>query len=112
MSATFVVQTGVLVGKNGSHPFVVAITDSGNSDAAVTPDSASWSLYDADGEIVNSREDVALTPGESMTIPVSGDDHATAGDRKILVKMVADLAEQANAPLRFMLLYKVGETPE
>ena len=112
MAETWVVDTGVVIGENGSHAFTVAITDSGNSDAAVTPDSATWSLYDKDGAIINTRTDVALTPAESMAIVTLTADNATDGQRRILVKAVVDLASQANAPVRFLILYHVTSSPE
>lgn len=112
MAETWSIDTGVVIGKNGSHVFTVAITDSGNSDAAVTPDSATWSLYDKDGNIINSREDVVLTPAESMAIATVTADNATEGVRRVLIKAVVDLASQANAPLRFLILYYVASSPE
>ncbi len=112
MAETWSIDTGVVIGKNGSHVFTVAITDSGNSDAAVTPDSASWSLYDESDTLINSRTDVALTPSTSMTIPTVAADNAVAGQRKILVKAVVDLASQDDAPERFLILYYVAASPE
>ena len=112
MAETWSIDTGVVIGKNGSHVFTVAITDSGNSDAAVTPDSATWTLYDVDGTIINSRENVVLTPATSMAIATVTADNATEGVRRILIKAVADLASQANAPVRFLILYHVASSPE
>ena len=42
---------------------------------AVTPIAAAWTLSNRDGDIINSRENVAITPlSEAMTVNVAGDD--------------------------------------
>jgi hypothetical protein len=46
----------------------------------ITPDSVTWSLYDEDGEIVNSREDEDATPGETTYITLSGSDLPATSD--------------------------------
>ena len=46
----------------------------------ITPDSVAWSLYDEDGEIVNSREDEAATPGTTTYITLSGADLPATSD--------------------------------
>lgn len=46
----------------------------------VVPSTLSWSLYDGDGDIVNSKLDEAITPAASVTICLSGNDLIHAGD--------------------------------
>lgn len=48
----------------------------------VVPVSASWSLYDGNGEIVNSREDIAIVPAEDMYIALHGNDILTGETRE------------------------------
>jgi hypothetical protein len=42
---------------------------------AVTPTAAAWTLTNKDGDIINSRTSVPMTPlSEAMTVNVAGDD--------------------------------------
>ena len=52
----------------------VAFTD--EDGAAVTPTAAIWSLVKANGDVINGREDVALTPATSVGILLYGADLA------------------------------------
>jgi len=52
----------------------VAFTD--EDGAAVTPTAVTWSLVKANGDVVNGREDVALTPATSVGILLYGADLA------------------------------------
>ena len=40
----------------------------------VTPDSAEYTLTDANGTVINSLSGVSMTPSESMDVMLSGDD--------------------------------------
>jgi len=42
---------------------------------AVTPTVAKWTLTDRAGTVINSRADVSITPAETMTVNVAGDDN-------------------------------------
>lgn len=44
--------------------------------ASVTPTAATWTLLDKVGAIVNSRNDVVITPATTVTIVLSGADLA------------------------------------
>ncbi len=59
----------------------IQFLDSQDTPAAITPEAASvtWCLTDKNGDIINSREDVAITSTSSMTIVLSGDDLAISG---------------------------------
>ena len=66
----------------GSYIEQVDFTD--ESGAAVTPISATWSLTDGNGAIVNSRQDVTITGlASTVYIALSGDDlaYAPSGSR-------------------------------
>jgi hypothetical protein len=55
--------------------FVVVADFQDEDGNAVAPNSASWSLVDEDGNIVNSREDISInSPSSSENILLSGDD--------------------------------------
>ncbi len=109
------IESGIEVAnKDGSKPFTFAITDAGNSDAAVTPDSATWSLYDAAGVLVGTA-DRAITPAESMTIVPTSSDNTISNnlrERAILLKAVIDLAVGNNKDYRRLITYHIAETPE
>lgn len=64
--------------ESGSYVVRVDVTD--ETGATAVPISATWSLYDGDGVVVNNRENVAVS-GLSSTfyIPISGDDLAVDG---------------------------------
>ncbi len=67
------------VTKESSAVFTASFTD--EDGAAVVPNAGLvWSLTDANGTIVNSREDVTLTPASSVVIKLTGDDLAIADD--------------------------------
>lgn len=66
------------------------------TDSPVTPSSASWTLTDIEGNVVNGRSDEAiLSLGTSVTIVLSGDDLAigtplVGKKRQLLIKAVYD----------------------
>lgn len=50
---------------------------------AVVPNTVAWTLTDRDGNVVNSRSAVSLTPAASISFLLSGDDLAiTSSDRQ------------------------------
>ena len=59
--------------EGGSFGVQLDFTDTDGS--AVVPVSLSWSLVDQREVVINSREDVAITPASSVVITVSGDDN-------------------------------------
>lgn len=60
--------------------FVLTIPFVDEDDAAVTPNSATWTLSDQAGAVVNSREDVTISPlASSVEIALTGADLALAG---------------------------------
>lgn len=55
--------------------FIVTVTFTDEDGAAVAPKTLTWSLTDASNNIINSREDVAVSsPAASNKIVLSGDD--------------------------------------
>lgn len=73
--------------EKSSYTVTVGFTD--DSEAAVTPSAVTWSLLDSDEEIVNGRDGVSVTPGEEVTIELSGDDLVT-GRKTLLVEATID----------------------
>lgn len=61
------------VAKNNSTYIVLAdFTDEDGN--AVVPNTIQYSLTDQNGKIINSRDDVSVTPASSISIVLSGDD--------------------------------------
>ena len=56
----------------GSYPIQIQITDSSNS--VIVPDSATWSLFDKRGNVINQRENVVVAPATLTNVLLSGDD--------------------------------------
>ena len=59
--------------KNASTYIVIAdFTDEAGT--AVTPTSVKYSLTDSNGKIINSKDDIVVSPDSSISIVLSGDD--------------------------------------
>jgi len=54
--------------------YPLTITIANPAGVAITPSAASWSLYDLQGNVINSRSDVALTPSSSMALVLQESD--------------------------------------
>jgi hypothetical protein len=101
--------------EGGSGGILVAFTDTTGS--AVPPNAGlTWSLFDADGNVVNSREDVAIDPAESVTIVLSGDDLALASGetggvyRYLLIKGTYNSSTLGNnALLRLQCAFPIAD---
>ena|SRR6056297_1224434 len=68
--------------ERSGYTVTVSFTDKNGN--AVTPSAVNWSLLNIDDEIVNSRENVEISTGESVDIILSGDDLIT-GRKTLLV---------------------------
>ena len=69
--------------------YIVVAAYKNEAGTAMTPATATWTLTDIAGTVINSREDVALTPGTTNTIVLTGDDlavTATGPTRVVTVK--------------------------
>ena len=65
--------------------YVITASFYDESEAAVTPNSVTWTLTDGYGKVVNSRSAVAATPSTSVDIVLSGDDlDLDDGEQRIL----------------------------
>lgn len=62
---------------------VLTFTPVDENGAAVTPTSATWSLYGPKMQVINSRHDVVATPATSMDIVLSGADTARLTSEEI-----------------------------
>lgn len=50
--------------------------------SAITPATATWTLMDINGNVINSRSGVSLTPASSITLYLSGADLQIVDDTK------------------------------
>ena len=72
--------------------FVITAAFTDETGGAVTPSSVTWTLTNRAGTVINSREDVAETPGTSVDIVLSGNDlqitDALGRDRVVTIESV------------------------
>jgi hypothetical protein len=65
--------------EESTYVITAAFTD--EDDNPVAPNTGLvWHLTNPDGDIVNSREDVSITPATTVTVVLQGDDLAIASD--------------------------------
>lgn len=83
-----------------------------DTDTAVTPNSITWTLYNKERDIVNGREAVAVTPAETVTITVSGNDHLyTDGSVRILeVTAIYDSSLGQDLPMVDEIVYRIAKS--
>lgn len=62
--------------------FVVNVAPEDEDDNPVIPVTARWTLTDSEGNVINNRLHVSLTPAYSMDIVLQGDDLAIPGSSK------------------------------
>lgn len=76
--------------------------------SAVTPDTATWTLREADsGAVVNSRSDVAISSlSTSNDIVLSGDD-LTEGMKKLFIEATYTSASGSGLPLKDIIGFDV-----
>lgn len=94
--------------------YVVTLAFADKAGDPVTPDSATWTLTDGDGTVLNSRSAVAITPlAASVDVVLSGDDLAMqAGEtqyglRLLTVQAVYTSTEGAGLPLNAEYQFQV-----
>ena len=85
----------------------VAFTDTDG--VAVTPNSLAYTLI-RDGEIVNSREDITLTPSSTVNIVLYGND-LLAGTTKIIIEGTYDSSIGSNLPIKKWDCFEVIAIP-
>jgi len=83
--------------------FVITATFKDENGSAVTPTSITWTLTDGDGNVINNRDAVSITPNTSVDIVLSGDDLAlTSGSalRILTTEAVYSSSAGTNLPLK------------
>ena len=68
--------------------YFIIIEPFDEDDAAETPITLTWTLTDVMGNIINLREDVAITPlSTSMTVILTGDDLSIPEDKSPVTRL-------------------------
>lgn len=106
--------TAIQANEESTYVITAAFTD--EDGASVLPDSINWTLTDSSGNIINSREQVAVSvPAESINIVLSGDDLALqAGEtdeakvqRVLTIEAVYDSSYGNNLPLKDQAVFEI-----
>ena len=104
----------IVVNERSTIAFTISFFD--ENDDPVTPTSATWTLTDQDGTVINSRSDVVISSlAEEVTIVLSGADTALTSDsdvgtRRLLVEAVYNSATLGNGlPLNDEQGFKVKD---
>jgi len=93
--------------------FVISVTFKDEDENLITPKSATWTLSDEFGNIVNLREDVVISSlATTVNIVLSGDDLAFTAtysdkDRILTVNAVYDSSYGNDLPLKAEAHFKI-----
>lgn len=80
--------------------------------ASVTPQSATWTLTDNAGNVVNSRSAVSITPASTIVVLLSGDDLAllttySGQQRALLLEWVYDSSLGSDLPGKEVVYFTI-----
>lgn len=89
-------RLGLSSEENGSYVVTAAFTDEDGD--AVIPNAITYSLLLNNGQIINSRDEVSVTPASSVEILVYGDDLQYIGDVTMLIEWTYDSSLGNNIP--------------
>ena len=103
------ILTTTKAGEKGTYILTIAFLD--EDDVAVVPNAIAWSLYNDNGSIVNSREDVAPTPASTINIVLEGDDLALPDSddkqRTVLLKWDYNSTLGNNLPAKQEIIFGI-----
>lgn len=68
--------SNLTVNPNEESTLAVTATFTDEASQEIMPVTLSWKLTDEDGNVINSRSSVSITPATSVTVVLSGDDLA------------------------------------
>jgi len=79
---------------------------------SVIPKTLTWTLTDTSGNVINSREDVVVTPAAQVNIILSGDDLAITGNsdeiRVITIEATYDSDIGSDIPIKEDYSFKIN----
>ncbi len=93
--------------------FVVTFAFTDAQGTAVVPTTASWTLKDRSGAVMNGRSAVSVTPAASVDVTLSGDDLVALDGvdewRVFTVDYVYTSTEGSDLPMSGSALFKIKE---
>lgn len=94
--------------------YIITVSFTDDTGAAVTPTSATWTLTDSEGDIVNERDGVAITElSTSNDIVMYGADTAVSndiGNRRVLtVEAVYDSDAGTDLPMKGEIEFSIND---
>lgn len=92
--------------------YVVVATFTNESGVAIAVKTITWTLTDSSGNIVNSRENVAGTPGSTVNIVLSGNDLniTTYGKSRVLtINATYDSDYGTDLPLKSAATFRITD---
>lgn len=89
--------TTLSISANEKSTIVITVACADEDGSAVTPVSATWTLTDVDGTVINSRSSVSLTPAASMDVVLYGSDLAFQTGESGTVKRVLTIETTYNS---------------
>lgn len=98
----------VMPAEKGTAKVTVTFTD--ETGASVTPSSVTWTLTDVSGNVINSRQDVSVTPGASVSFAMHGNDLAISGAdvrRVLLVEWAYTSTLGSNLPGKAQAVFSI-----
>lgn len=105
--------TEITTKANEGSTFIVTAAFTDEDDAAVVPDSITWTLTDDVGDVVNSRSAVSVaTPAASIDIVLSGADLTVSSERRrrfLAIEAVYDSDAGNNLPLVEELTFLIDD---
>lgn len=98
-----------LTGAVEGSTFVITVSLTDEAGNAVVPKTGTWSLIDLKGNIINSRENVAISPlAASYDVVLSGDD-LPAKTLRLLIQATYDSDKGADLNLRDEIAFNVTD---
>lgn len=86
------------------------------ADELITPTAITWSLTDGDGNVLNERDELAVTPpANTITVVLAGDDLAMAagddGRRQVVIRATYDGDLGDDLPITGLIEFTVRNVP-
>lgn len=100
----------VMPAEESTAKVTIAFTD--ETGASVAPSAVTWTLTDRAGNVINSRQDVSVAPGASVSFALYGDDLAIIGNdaqRVLLIEATYTSSLGSNLPLKAQAFFTVAE---
>lgn len=96
--------------------FVITAAFTDEDGVTAAPSSITWTLTDAAGNVINSREDVAVaTPASSIDIVLSGNDlpgvNAAENELRLVIEAVYSSDAGSDLPLVDEVAFRVASLP-